>query len=142
MASDYQDLFDKWIDLLREQTTRSLEFSKGWLDALQSSAGRTTLRFRVPTNLVGDSGDQNNPLLSLPNVALGTITALVGFRNSSGNVISGTRLVVTEVPPGSNKFRFSLNNVAADSPTVGLYLGPVVNTKNSEPIAHVVIDVF
>jgi hypothetical protein len=144
MASDLQDLVDKWFDLVREQGALSVNFAKDWLDAVQglTSNRRATLSFRVPKNLAVDSGDQNNPHISLPKVAQGNIAALVGFSDQAGNRIGGQRLVVVEDPPNSDKFKFSLNNIAPDNPPVGKYFGPVVNTTNSELIALVVIDVF
>lgn len=148
MASDLQDLVDKWFDLVRQQGTLSVNFAKEWLDAVQglTSNRRTTLTFRVPKNLVGDSGDQNNPPISLPNVKKGNIQAVVGFNNQAGNFpIKGQRLIVVEDPPNSDKFRFSLKDVGQDTaalPNPAKYYGPVVNATNGELIALVVIDVF
>ena len=144
MASDLQDLVDKWFDLVRQQGTLSLNFGKDVLDTLQglASSRRSTLRFRIATNLVGDSGDQNNPPIRLSNVALGNIKAIVGFHNMANNSINGTRLIVQEVPPNSENFRFSLKDVGLDAPPVGKYFGPVVNTATSEVIADVIIEVF
>jgi hypothetical protein len=142
MASDVQGLFEKWIDLLRKQTALSLDFAKDALDAVQGQTGTATLRFRVPSNLTGDSGNQNNPSISLPNTAVGNISALTNFRSAAGGLIQGGRLIAKKNPPSSDEFEFSLVNVAADTPAAGLFYGTVVNTTNNLIIAAVIIDVF
>jgi hypothetical protein len=145
MASDIQDLVDKWFDLVRAQGTLSADFAKEWFDAVQglTSNRRVTLRFQVPSNLMGDSGDQNNPHVVVPNGAPGTIQATVGFHNQANNRIQSDKLVVTEDPVGSDKFRFSLKDVGKDGVPAGLYMGPVYDTSGTELklVADVIIKV-
>lgn len=143
MASDFETLWDSWFDLLRQQAALSSNFATYWLDAVQGSVRRpVTLRFTVAHDSTGPSGDQNNPVISLPGVAAGNIAAVGGFHDAAANTITAARLVVTENPPSSQRFQFSLNNIAADAPVAGhIYLGSVVNTSNLDFIAHVVIEV-
>ena len=109
MASDLQDLVDKWFDLVREQGTLSVNFAKEWLDAVQglTSNRRATELPGAQQSGRGDSGDQNNPPISLPNVAQGSIQAVVGHNQAGTTPINRIRLNVVEDPP-NDKFRFSL----------------------------------
>jgi hypothetical protein len=142
MAGDFETLWDKWFDLLRQQATLSANFANYWLDTVQGGVRRpATLRFTVPANLGGSSGEQNNPTIRLPGVAMGNIVAVGGFRDAAAHAITAARLVVTEDPPNSKRFHFSLDNIAADAPVAGIYFGSIVNTSNQDFIAHVVIEV-
>jgi hypothetical protein len=140
MASNFESIFDKWIELLKAQTTLTAELATELLTALQGGArGHAVLRFSVSRTLAGTSGPQNNPAIFLPGIASGNIAVPAGFHNGTGGTIQGNRLIKNEVKP--NKWQFELQNVAQDNPGTGKYAGTILNTSNLDVIATLIIDV-
>lgn len=142
MAGDLTAVFDKWVDLVKDFAQLNADFAKEVLTTVQGGVGKAELRFNVPRTLNGLSGHQNNRAIPLPGVAKGNIAAPAGFQNVvGGSSITSARLVVEELTDRPNVYRFQLNNIAADNPAVGKYIGVIVNTANMEVIAPVVIEV-
>jgi hypothetical protein len=138
----FESIFDKWLELMKAQTTLTAELAAELFAAVQGSArsGGGVLRFNVSATLAGDSGPQNNPTIFLPGVATGNIAVPAGFHNGTGGTILGSRLIKAEVTP--NKWQFQLRNIAPDGPVVGTkYAGTVLNTANMDVLATVIIEV-